>query len=210
MQEVTFGALNYAVLVAYFLLVTGLALALSGRQHNTQSYFLAGRSMPWLAVSVSVVASMLSALSYLGAPAVAYEENASMILAAPAALLATPLVIALYFPIYRRLNVTSIYEYVHRRFGTPARYASSALAVLQIQGWMGIALYAPALALATVSGVSLERTILMMGLVATGYTCLGGLAAVIWTDVIQFLILTWVPYWWAPPWFPTFRAAWTE
>lgn len=190
MDEASFGTLNTLVLVAYLLGVTVLALALAGRQRNTESYFLAGRSMPWLAVALSTVASMLSGLTYLGAPAAAYKDNASLMLAGPAALLATPLMIALYFPIYRRLKVTTIYEYVNARFGNRARYAASALAVLQIQGWMGIALYAPALALSTVSGIDLTRAILLMGLVATAYTCTGGLAAVIWTDVIQFVVLT--------------------
>lgn len=188
MDQASFGTLNALVLVAYLLGVTVLALA--GHQRNTESYFLAGRSMPWLAVALSTVASMLSGLTYLGAPAAAYKDNASLMLAGPAALLATPLMIALYFPIYRRLKVTTIYEYVNARFGNRARYAASALAVLQIQGWMGIALYAPALALSTVTGIDLTRAILLMGLVATAYTCTGGLAAVIWTDVIQFVILT--------------------
>lgn len=190
MDPTSFGTLNALVLVAYLLGVTVLALALAGRQRNTESYFLAGRSMPWLAVALSTVASMLSGLTYLGAPAAAYKDNASLMLAGPAALLATPLMIALYFPIYRRLRVTTIYEYVNARYGNRARYAASALAVLQIQGWMGIALYAPALALSTVTGVDLTRAILLMGLVATAYTCSGGLAAVIWTDVIQFVVLT--------------------
>ena len=190
MDQAGFGTLNSLVLVAYLLGVTVLALALAGRQRNTESYFLAGRSMPWLAVALSTVASMLSGLTYLGAPAAAYKDNASLMLAGPAALLATPLMIALYFPIYRRLKVTTIYEYVNARFGNRARFAASALAVLQIQGWMGVALYAPALALSTVTGIDLTRAILLMGLVATAYTCTGGLAAVIWTDVIQFVILT--------------------
>ena len=190
MDPTSFGTLNALVLVAYLLGVTVLALALAGRQRNTESYFLAGRSMPWLAVALSTVASMLSGLTYLGAPAAAYKDNASLMLAGPAALLATPLMIALYFPIYRRLRVTTIYEYVNARFGNRARYAASALAVLQIQGWMGIALFAPALALSTVTGIDLTRAILLMGLVATAYTCSGGLAAVIWTDVIQFVVLT--------------------
>ena len=190
MDQASFGTLNFLVLVAYLLGVTVLALALAGRQRNTESYFLAGRSMPWLAVALSTVASMLSGLTYLGAPAAAYKDNASLMLAGPAALLATPLMIALYFPIYRRLKVTTIYEYVNARFGNRARYVASSLAVLQIQGWMGVALYAPALALSTVTGIDLTRAILIMGLVATAYTVTGGLAAVIWTDVIQFVILT--------------------
>lgn len=190
MNQASFGTLNSLVLLAYLLGVTVLALRLAGRQRDTESYFLAGRSMPWLAVALSTVASMLSGLTYLGAPAAAYEDNASLMLAGPAALVATPLLILLYFPIYRRLRVTTIYEYVNARFGNRARYAASALAVLQIQGWMGIALYAPALALSTVTGIDLTRAILVMGLVATAYTCTGGLAAVIWTDVIQFVILT--------------------
>ena len=190
MDPAGFGTLNSLVLVAYLVGVTVLALALAGRQKDTESYFLAGRNMPWLVVGLSTVASMLSALTYLGAPAAAYKDNASLMLAGPAALLTTPLIILIYFPIYRRLRVTTVYEYIGARFGSRARYAASGLAVLQIQGWMGIALYAPALALATVTGIDLTRAILLMGLVATAYTCTGGLAAVIWTDVIQFLILT--------------------
>ena len=175
--------------MGYFAVVIGLALALSGKQKDTSSYFLANRNMPWVAVSLSVVASLLSALTYLGAPAVAYRENAALMLGLPAALLAAPLVICLFFPIYRRLNVTSIYEYVGARFGSRACYAASFLQILQIQGWMGIALYAPALALSTVTGLNLWSAIVVMGLVATTYTTLGGMAAVIWTDVVQFLIL---------------------
>ncbi len=189
LAETSFGTLNYLVLVGYFAVVVGLALALSGKQKDTSSYFLANRDMPWVAVSLSVVASLLSALTYLGAPAVAYRENAALVLGLPAALLAAPLVILLFFPIYRRLNVTSIYEYVGARFGSRARYAASFFQILQIQGWMGIALYAPALALSTVTGLNLWSAIILMGLVATAYTTLGGMAAVIWTDVVQFLIL---------------------
>ncbi len=176
--------------MGYFVVVVGLALALSGKQKDTSSYFLANRNMPWVAVSLSVVASLLSALTYLGAPAVAYRENAALVLGLPAALLAAPLVILLFFPLYRRLNVTSIYEYVGARFGSPARYVASFFQILQIQGWMGIALFAPALALSTVTGLDLWSAIVVMGLVATAYTTLGGMAAVIWTDVVQFLILS--------------------
>ena len=189
MEQASFGTLNYLVLGAYFVVVVGLALALSGRQENTSTYFLASRRMPWLAVSLSVVASLLSALTYLGVPAVAYRENAALLLGLPAILMAAPLVIWLFFPVYRRLKLTSIYEYVDSRFGRRARYAASFFSILQILGWMGIALYAPALALSTVSGLNLWTAIVVMGLVATAYTTLGGLAAVIWTDVVQFLVL---------------------
>ena len=190
MEQPSFGAVNTSVLVAYLLLVTLLAVVLAGRQKDTRTYFLAGGRMPWLAVSLSLSASLLSALSYLGAPALAYEENASFVLGPVILLLTAPLVILLFFPIYRRLDVTSIYEYVNRRYGRPARYATSVFAILQIQGWMGLALYAPALALSTVTGMDLVGCILVMGAVATLYTALGGLAAVIWTDVIQFLVLS--------------------
>ena len=170
-------------------MVVGLALSLSGKQKDTGTYFLANRRMPWLAVSLSVVASVLSAITYLGAPQVAYEENAALVVGLPAVLLAAPLVILLFFPIYRRLQVTSIYEYVGLRFGSRSRYAASFFSILQLLGWMGIALYAPALALSTVTGLDLWSAIIVMGLVATAYTTLGGMAAVIWTDVVQFLVL---------------------
>jgi SSS family solute:Na+ symporter len=99
-EQPSFGAVNTSVLVAYLLLVTLLAVVLAGRQKDTRTYFLAGGRMPWLAVSLSLSASLLSALSYLGAPALAYEENASFVLGPVILLMTAPLVILLFFPIY--------------------------------------------------------------------------------------------------------------
>lgn len=189
MEQTTFGTLNYLVLVGYFVVVVGLALSLSGKQENTTTYFLANRRMPWLVVSLSVVASLLSALTYLGVPAVTFQENAALVLGLPGTLVAAPLVICLFFPVYKRLNLTSIYEYVGKRFGRKARYTASFFSILQILGWMGMALYAPALALSIVTGLDLSTSIILMGLVATAYTTLGGMTAVIWTDVVQFTVL---------------------
>ena len=176
--------------MGYFAVVVGLALGLSGKQKDTGTYFLANRRMPWLAVGLSVVASVLSAITYLGAPQVAYEENAALVVGLPATLLAAPLVILLFFPIYRRLRVTSIYEYVGLRFGSRSRYAASFFSILAVAGLDGhcLSMRRPWPFQPSPASTSGARS-LSWAWWPPPTPPWGGMAAVIWTDVVQFLVL---------------------
>ena len=100
-----------------------------------------------------------------------------------------PFVLLIFYPIYHRMRVTTSYEYIEKRFGATARKGVAGLFVLARLGWLGTVVYAPAMAMSIVTGIPLWACICMMGLFATAYTALGGLAAVVWTDVIQFTIL---------------------
>jgi len=102
---------------------------------------------------------------------------------------AAPVLARLFYPVYRRHHVTTSYEYILLRYGRGARAVVSALFVLGRLGWLGIVIYAPAMALSVASGMSLTLAVALMGLLAMTYTVLGGLSAVIWTDVVQFVIL---------------------
>ncbi len=184
-----FSGLNYCILFVYFGVLFSIGLLLAKKQRSTEDYFLAGRNMPWLFVAMSMLASLTSAVSYMGVPGTSYAENISYIFAAPMALITAPIVIFFFFPLYRKLRITTTYDYILKRFGKEARYIASALFLLQTLGWMGTILYAPALALSVVTGINIWLAIILMGVLTTGYTVLGGLPAVIWTDVIQFLIL---------------------
>ena len=184
-----FGTLNYVILFTYLSLMVGVGALFARKQKTREDYFLAGRRMPWLVVGMSMFASITSAISYMGIPGTAYRENISLLMLAFLSPIVALCLIFVFYPFYRVLNVTTSYEYVLHRYGQPARLTVSGLFLLARIGWLGAVIYAPALALATVTGIPLWAAIFLMGILATAYTALGGLSAVLWTDLVQFLVL---------------------
>lgn len=184
-----FSSLNFAVLLAYLGGMLGIGAVLARKQKSTEDFFLAGRRMPWLIVAMSMYASLTSAVTYMGLPATAHDENISLIVVCIISPIVAPFLILLFYPFYTRLRVTTSYEYIGKRFGRPARYATSALFLLARLGWLGTVIYAPAMALSVVTGLPVRVTILLMGAIATVYTVLGGVSADIWSDVVQFVVM---------------------
>ncbi len=185
----TFGYLNSGVLAVYLAGMVLIGLRFARRQQSAEDYFLAGRNMPWLPVAMSMFASLTSAITFMGLPARAYEENMALLVVCVVSPLLVPVLVLVLYPAYRRHGVTTSYEFIGLRYGRAGRTAVSLLFILARLGWMGTVVYAPALALSVATGLSLHLTIILMGGLATLYTVLGGLAAVLWTDVVQFLIL---------------------
>jgi Na+/proline symporter len=101
--------------------------------------------------------------------------------------LIAPLIIWVFIPVYMRLNCQTAYEYLERRFHLSVRCLASGLFILLRIGWMASATFAASLVMANVSGISQQTVIIALGTVSIVYTMLGGLRAVMWTDVIQFL-----------------------
>ena len=184
-----FGVLNVAVILVYLAGMLGIGLYFARRQRTAEEYFLAGRSMPWLPVAMSMYASLTSATTYLALPGKAYSENISLVVVCLVSPALAPVLIFVFYPFYRRFRVTTSYEYIEMRFGRAARVTIAGLFLLARLGWLGLVIYAPALALSVVTGIPLAASILVMGALATAYTALGGLAAVLWTDVVQFVVL---------------------
>ncbi len=189
METIQFGTLNYTVLGLYLLGMVLVGLYFARRQENAEQFFLGGRKLPWLAVAMSMYASLTSAVTFLGIPGTAYSENIALIIVCIMSPIVAPFILLLFYPIYHRLQVTTSYEYIEKRFGPTARYGVAGLFILARLGWLGTVVYAPSMAMSIVTGIPLWSCICMMGLLATAYTALGGLAAVVWTDVIQFIIL---------------------
>ena len=184
-----FGLLNYSILTVYLLSLIAIGIVLARRQKSEDDYFLAGRRMPWIPVAMSMYASATSASTFMGLPGVAFDSGMAILAACLVSLLLVPILAGLLYPTYRRMRCTTSYEYIGLRFGQTGRYAVSTLFILSRLGWLGIVVYAPAKALSIATGMELTYAILIIGVLATAYTTLGGLAAVIWTDVLQFLIL---------------------
>jgi SSS family solute:Na+ symporter len=185
----SFGTLNWIILGTYLGAVMAIGFGLTRRQKTSDDYFLAGRNMPWIIVGMSMFASMTSAISYMGMPGTAVKEDISILAGYYLSPVVAPFVILMFYPLYRRLNVTTSYEYIFRRYGASARYGVSALFVLARLGWLGAVIYAPALVLSIMTGMSVYLAILILGVIATLYTVAGGLKAVVLTDAIQFVVL---------------------
>ena len=158
-------------------------------QKSGKEFFVAGQTMGYLPVAISVVAALLSGISYLGLPAEGFTYGMEFSLILFAFLIATPLTIFLFLPFFFRLKSYSAYQYLEHRFSPQIRSLCSALFIVRVLLWLALATYAPALALNEVTGLPLWASILMTGAVTTIYSTMGGMKAVIWTDVMQFFVL---------------------
>ena len=184
-----FHTLDGIVIAVYLAALVCVGVWFSRSQEGTDEFFLGGRRIPWWAAGISIFGTQLSAITFMAVPALVYRTNWVYFLGNMTIVAMAPIVVWIYLPFFRRLNITSAYEYLELRFSMPARMLGSASFVALQLGRMGIVLYLPALALAAVTGVDIYVCIVLMGVLATVYTVLGGIEAVIWTDVLQVVVL---------------------
>jgi SSS family transporter len=184
------GWVNYVVLLGYLLCLVLIGIYFSRRESSTADFFVGGRRIPWWAAGISIYGAQLSAISYMATPAKCYSSNWIYFLGSKWVLfVAAPLVAIVFIPFFRRLNVTTAYEYLEKRFNTSVRLLASLVFVLCQVGRMGVVIFLPALALSVVTGINLQFCILAMGIFCIAYTALGGIEAVIWADVLQVAVL---------------------
>lgn len=184
-----FSYIDYIVLVVYFAAMLIVGALIGKRQLSTSDYLLAGRKMAWWPVAISLFASLFSAVSFIAMPGEAYDHGMTLFLWYIIALIPMPIMIFLFLRLFFRLQIWTAYEYLERRFTLPVRIVGSVMFMLLRGTYMGLVLYATALALQPATGWNISVCILIVGISATAYTTLGGMAAVIWTDVIQFVVL---------------------
>jgi SSS family transporter len=188
-RKAAFGWINYAVIAGYLACMVLIGWVCSRRNKNTNDYFRAGGRIPWWAAGIAIYATMLSSLTFMAIPAKAYATDWTFFWAQIPVILVAPVIIAVYLPFYRRLNVTSAYEYLEKRFNLPLRLYGSAAFILFQLGRQAVVLLLPALALSAVCDLDVTTCILLMGALCVIYTVMGGMEAVIWTDVVQTLVL---------------------
>ncbi|MBI1387589.1 MAG: sodium/solute symporter [bacterium] len=176
-------------LFVYFAAMLAIGVYCGKRMTGTEGYFVGGRRMPGWAVGISMLGTAISSVTFLAYPGSAFEGNWSLIVPGLTVPLAVILAIYLFIPYYRRANLVSVNEYLEMRFAPWARaYGCVAWSIMQFFR-MGIILYLVALAINAMSGYSIDAIILFMGVLIVVYTVLGGIEAVIWTDVIQTIVL---------------------
>ena len=184
-----FGALNWSIVVAYIAGNLVLGYFLSKRVQTAEHYYLGRRTTPWWAIGISVVATYFGALTFLGGPAWSYTEGFSVIFIHINYPIAIFVVVTVFLPFFYRSGVASIFDYLEHRFGLTSRTVMSAVFLFGNIAYSGIMLYTTALVLEFITGIGVVDAILIVAVVAVTYTMLGGISAVIWTDVIQASIL---------------------
>ncbi len=184
-----FGLLNYLVLGAYLLISFLIGASFIKKQKSTQDYFKGGGRIPWWASGLSVFGTLLSAITFMAIPAKAFTTDWSFFFLNMTAILITPVIAILFIPYFNKLNLKTAYEYLEDRFNYLARAFGSLSFILFQLGRIGIVLLLPSLAITIVSGIPVETSILLMGVLCILYTALGGIEAVIWTDVMQVIVL---------------------
>ena len=188
-NDKSFGWLNWTVLVLYLIGMLGLGIYFMRKENGADDFFKGGGRIPWWAAGISIYATMLSAITYMTIPAKAYTTDWTYYPMLWMILLISFPVIKYYLPYFRKLNVTSAYEILEKRFNLFTRMLASTLFCIFMIVRMAIVLYLPSLALTAVTGIDIYLCIVLMGLVTIVYCTMGGVEAVIWGDVIQGLIL---------------------
>ncbi|WP_416306788.1 sodium:solute symporter [Neptunicella sp. SCSIO 80796] len=183
---------DWIVLVVYLALMLGIGLYfyMQHAQSSEANFFLGGRSIPFWAAGISLYASNASSISYIAVPAKAFATNWQYLMSNLIVVFGLMFVAVWIAPLLRRLNLISVFHYLETRFHPSIRLLSSILfVVFQLGGRMTVILYLPSLALSTVTGIDITMCILVMGFVTICYTVLGGMKAVIWTDVLQLFVM---------------------
>jgi Na+/proline symporter len=183
--------IDYGVLAFYLALMVGLGVYFAGEQRTTKDFFLAGRSMNWFPLGMSLMATLISALTYTGLPGQAYEHGLKTLIIPLSVWIVLPVLVVVVLPIYRGLGLYTLYEYLELRFDARVRLLASLTYIVWRLVWLAWMICVPCQAVLIASGLDIPEWPLLvgLGLVTTLYTFLGGMKAVIWTDVIQGLAM---------------------
>lgn len=183
------STLDWLIVAGYAVIVFAIGVAASRRQGSTDEYFRGSKQLPWWAIAFSIIATSFSAASLLGAPGEGYHHGFLYLQLQLGDLIGYLLVIFLFLPFFVRLNLTTAYEYLERRFDAKTRSLGSLCFLLFVIARLGGLLYAASIVVATVTGLPLAIAILLVGIASIVYTVAGGIAAVVWTDVLQFAMI---------------------
>lgn len=182
--------IDWAVLALYLLLTTWIGHALRGKQSTMQDFFLAGRSLPWPAVSGSIIATEISAITFVGVPGMVFAAGGDFTYLqwGIGSLIARVIVGVWFVKVFYERGIFSPYDYMQTRLGAGARAFTTSLFFLGSILGQSVRLLVTALILWTVTGLAFEWCIVIIGVFAIGWTLMGGMTTVIWTDVIQFFV----------------------
>lgn len=184
--------IDWGIIIIYLIGLVAMSVYLGRGQSSQDDYYVGSRNIPWWAVGISTMATQTSAISFISIPAfVALKDGGGLTwlqyeLAVPLAMI---LVMVFLIPFFRKLNLISVYEYLELRFGPSVRNLVSAVFLISRGLATGVMLYASGIVLSVALGLPLWITILMIGIITIIYDTIGGMSAVIYSDVIQMFVL---------------------
>ena len=194
-------SLDIGVICLYLAAMLVMGVTIARQQRSTNDFFVGGRSMPSWAVGISLCATVMSTLLYLGQPGEMFRTGLSFLTRQSPIPLVLIVVCFVWIPFFMRLKLTSAYEYLEYRFNYTTRMMAAIFCLLLIFGWISVVVLTASIALVEIIRIDLAlpfiegvdgsvyTVILSVGLFSILYTTLGGIRAVIWTDVIQFVVL---------------------
>ncbi|GAB4377560.1 MAG: sodium:solute symporter [Calditrichia bacterium] len=185
-------SLDWTIIIIYIILIIGMSWMIGRRQKSQDDYYLGGRAMPAWQIALSIMATQVSAISLIGAPAfIALKGDGGLVwlqyeFAIPLAMM---LIMLTLIPMYHHTRAITIYEYLEKRFGVATRTTISAVFLVSRGLGSGVALLATGIVTAVCLNLPLWQTILLIGLVSIIYTTFGGIKADIYSDIIQLFVL---------------------
>jgi solute:Na+ symporter, SSS family len=184
--------IDWTIIVVYLgsMIGVGVYWYLRDRQGTASEFFLGSRAIPFWAAGVSLYATNTSSISYIAIPAKAFETDWQYMMNKLITILGLMFVAVWIVPLLRRLDLVSVFNYLEIRFHPAIRMIGSALCMaFHVGGRMSVVLFLPALAIATITGIDVVVSILIMGVCTIVYTAMGGMRAVVWTDFVQVIVL---------------------
>uniref|UniRef100_F6V9J8 Sodium-dependent multivitamin transporter-like n=2 Tax=Ciona intestinalis TaxID=7719 RepID=F6V9J8_CIOIN len=192
MERKYFSASDYVVFCVclFFSILIGVYYAVTGgRQRTTNEFLMADRKMGFGPVSLSLFVTIMSAITVLGVPAEVFQHGTSYWGFGFSYFVFTPVVAHCFIPVFYDMKITSVYEYLEKRYSRCVRLCGLICYIMMMVVYMGVVLYAPSLAINAVTGINEWISIVGLCAVCVAYTTCGGLKAVIWTDVFQALVI---------------------
>lgn len=183
------SGLDIAIIAVYFAVIGGIGFYVSRGQRTAESFFVASRNIPMWAVSFTIMATIIGTGTFVGHPGTAYQKGLILLIPHMTVPLVLLVVARVVVPFYRRVVRMSAYEYIGKRFGLGGRFYTSFGFLADRIFDLGVTLLTTALAVNVLTGWDLKTVILGVGLFTIAYTMVGGVTAVVWTDVAQGLLL---------------------
>lgn len=183
------GAIDTTILIAYGLVLVGMGIYFFRKTKTSEQFMVAGRGIPAWAAGLAVMSAYTSSISYIAVPGKAFDSNWHPLIFALAAIPVTWFVTKYVVPYYRKKKIISVYAYLEEKIGAWASIYASISFVLFMIGRTAVILYLSSLLLSSFIAVDIRLLILAIGIVTIIYTLMGGMEAVIWTDVMQSVIM---------------------
>ncbi|MUH34662.1 sodium:solute symporter [Zobellia amurskyensis] len=183
------GVIDTVILVLYGLIMVGMGVYFLRKTKTSEEFMVAGRGIPAWAAGIAVMSAYTSSISYIAVPGKAFDSNWHPLIFALTALPVTWFVTKYVIPHYRKHKIISVYKYLEEKIGDWGRIYASLSFVLFMVGRTAVILYLSSLLLTSFIDIDIEMLILIIGVLTIAYTLMGGMEAVIWTDVMQSVIM---------------------